>query len=995
MKKTIIFGILILILINIASAWDSSVTYAWKFNDSTTTKFYDHVDSFDLVPDGTVAIDPNYPTFAISGDGGNQSLNLADTGSLTDDGITIDMSQFSHSSGNAIIFFMNQTTAGTESDNGLFDFWRTSDNRIFYTVLESGIWNAYTYNGAGLDCNSVNWFAEITDSKWHSYVLNFNTTHWVAYIDTVLNGTAVCPYTLSYSGSGTDKPYFFLVHGGSQLPATVDNLMVINKTLSQAEIENFHNYGNITGGGGDITPPTITFIYPNSTYNDTYNDYNGSIMFTTNEYTNCSLNNSIWNMTSTNHTVFQFDNISAVPDAYYSVIATCNDTSGNQANNTIYFTVDTTYPLLITSFDGNNTNITIFAEYFFNYSDNNMLWSINITINGTLINHTENISSNSFNYSNTLNVTNWPYGVYNVSTTYCDAHTGEVLKQVWDTPKKTQDSIDFDGITITSDINAKEITYTEKIDRVSFCFEYDTPQEFILYEIPESMTYIDNPMYKGWFIDDNLKRWLDFEGEHDVRVVDNYVIVTPDKPQSKFCFNSIGELNCKTEDFIFYNKNRLVLRAKDLTNNSADIQNFTIIKDGVIIGNTTTGVYNLDNLTNTTHNVTVDAVGYELKSVSWNSQNQTEYYNFSLYTNNSISISIYDESQPTIPLLNTTTVTMTFSSASESFVNTTATGTFYIDNLNATTWEIQFSALNYSDRTYTVTVVNRTHQFLTVYLATEQTSIFTVSDYDSGELLENVSIIIYRNINGSWVAIDTTATDITGRTRISFVSDINYRFYLTKDDYEDLIFNLNPVLFDSYSIKMNKITSQENYMDYERINLLYSPKTFYNESINFSMIISSAFSELTNYGFIATFPGGTITNTGSNSIGEILTSQLNITNATYGDTVTIEYYYTTSIYGLRNFTAIYPISFKGQNETTMVSNQDRTYGLGIFERMLFVVVFIFIVVGISTLIGRPVEGFAFGLFLFGLFVYIGFIPIWSVLITILIGLILISAKGGL
>lgn len=849
----------------------------------------------------------------------------------------------------------------------------------------------------------------ITEHSYSWVCTDYDTTN--NRLSIWINATNVSSYTTNealgdlsvdnlYLGSRFDDDNFY--------KGDIDEVLIINNTngIGGPELLSaFNDYigGNrpqAPGGGADTTPPTITFTYPDGTYNETYNNYNGSINFETNEYTECITYNNSWASNYTNGSIHFWYNTGYLnmSDGLHSVNFSCNDTSDNQANATIFWYVDTTFPNSISTFDNNNTNITLFGNYSFNFSDNIMLWSVNISINGNITHNVTNIGSTTYGFNGTinttaLNLTNGnEYGAYAV---VCDAHTGEVLKQTWNEPVITSKSIDFDGLTLTSKDITQKITYFDKIDRKSFCFEYPEPKSSIEITIPEGLTYINDPHYKGWFVDDSRGRWVDFEGAHSVSVMGNKVTVTPDKPQSKYCFESVGELNCRTYNYTWFVTNRLEVIAHNFVNKS-NITNFAIFNEGALVGNTTDGLLYVDGLDNNTYyNITIDAPGYELKSEQVFINDSISYHNFSLYTTNSISINIYDESDPTFPLMNGTDVTMVFTSAGGGFTNITNTGTFYIDNLNATAWSIQFSAINYSDRTYDVTVGNRTHQTLNAYLALAQNTIFTVTDYDSGEPLQNVTTVVYRIINGSWTTVETTETDITGRTQISFVSDVSYRFYLSKDNYTDLIFYLDPVLFDSYNIRMNKITTQNLYPDYDGVSILYAPQVFFNEFTNFTFLVNSPTGELTNYGFTAVYPGGNNTESGALAGGGELTAQFNITGAEFGDSIVLDYYYTSTVYGHRNFTAIFPISFDGgTNQTTMIANKDRTFGLGIFERLLFVVVFIFVTVGIATLIGRPVEGFAFGLFLYGLFVFIGFIPLWSVLISILVGLILISAKGG-
>ena len=77
---------------------------------------------------------------------------------------------------------------------------------------------------------------------------------------------------------------------------------------------------------------------------------------------------------------------------------------------------------------------------------------------------------------------------------------------------------------------------------------------------------------------------------------------------------------------------------------------------------------------------------------------------------------------------------------------------------------------------------------------------------------------------------------------------------------------------------------------------------------------------------------------------------------------------------------------------TMIQNKNTTYGLGIFTRVTIVTIILLFIMGIASLVGKPIPGLALCLLLLGYFNYIGFIEIWLTLITITFGLLYIAAK---
>jgi len=440
---------------------------------------------------------------------------------------------------------------------------------------------------------------------------------------------------------------------------------------------------------------------------------------------------------------------------------------------------------------------------------------------------------------------------------------------------------------------------------------------------------------------------------------------------------------------------QLIVNATNILTN-LKIQNFSITA--------TTGNYSITKSTtnysiylsidvNQTYNLTIDAPGYVVNSTLFYLQNSSMNYTFFLYTSNSIRIFIYNESN-ILPLLGNN-VSMRFTSNNTEFTYYTNTSTFYLDNLVPAEYQILFSTYGYAPRTYTVTIGNRTTQSLTAYLTTNySTTLFTVVDFDSLSVLENVLSTMYKFIGGSWKPVESKYTDVTGKVQFYYDPTTNYKFYLSKSGYNDNIFNLNPILFSTYDIKLIRSTTINYSQDFDKLSVNYAPGIFANNNVtSFSWIISSPYGLLENYGINLTYPGGNVTASGTNAIGGQLTVNVNITNADVFDRVTLNYYYTTSLSGLREFTVSLPI-ITGGTHATFMTNQDRTYGLGIFERILIMTLIILFVIGIATLVGQPITGMALGLIVLGYMAFIGFIPLWSILPSMFIGVLFLMWKSG-
>jgi hypothetical protein len=202
-------------------------------------------------------------------------------------------------------------------------------------------------------------------------------------------------------------------------------------------------------------------------------------------------------------------------------------------------------------------------------------------------------------------------------------------------------------------------------------------------------------------------------------------------------------------------------------------------------------------------------------------------------------------------------------------------------------------------------------------------------------------------------------------------------------------------MFGTYNVFMQKSVVLNYSMDFDDIALIYSPTTFYNGiATNFNWLISSPGGQLTSYSIRLTYPGGTSLASGVNAIGEQLLTVVNVTGADAWDLVTLEYNYTSTISGVRTFLVTLPIITNGTGSGTWMSLKDKTYGLGLFERILIVTIIVIFTVGIATMVGQPVPGIAVGVFVFCFLAYMGFVPVTAVLPSIVIGIIFLMWKSG-
>lgn len=409
--------------------------------------------------------------------------------------------------------------------------------------------------------------------------------------------------------------------------------------------------------------------------------------------------------------------------------------------------------------------------------------------------------------------------------------------------------------------------------------------------------------------------------------------------------------------------------------------------------NTTTGQVLAYIAKNNTQNIYVDAPGYSFQSQNYTANStSTQYVNVSLYTNNSISINIYDE-QTGFPILQNITITST---GLVEYINYSATGTFYIDGLTDGTWTIKFQGSNYSLKQYIVTVGSRSHQTLDAFLTTSTSNvIFTIVNSQTQEVIENAAFLMERLINGSWTTINSKDSDITGKVQVTYLPSVKYKFTVSKTGYSSLIFYLDPVIFSAYQIPLDPLQTFTTTHDYFDVSIVYYPTFFVNNNqTNFTYVINSPTGELINYTVTLFYPGGNASFTGTNANGESELMSINITNATLYSKVNMTYTYTSTNEGYKRYTRFFEITnTTGTSSRSIINIRNKDYGLGLFEKALISTFATIIIAGFMFSLAGLAGAMVAAMFGFGLAAFLGFLPWSATFISFIVGFVLILAAN--
>lgn len=728
-------------------------------------------------------------------------------------------------------------------------------------------------------------------------------------------------------------------------------------------------------------------------------------------------------------------NSSLVPsDGTYSYWGACDFGDNTTARTWIY---DTLLPNITLNpnngFNQSNQTSTPFApnlQLNFTIADETALYGLLVNIthpNGTsFFSYTnETLSGKNFSYENLLDVSTWPGANYSVEITASDSHTAQEIPEyrvtkpigggrlIFDTAEGNVIRIETDLLTTVDAIKSR--------DRYSFSFDFLTSgtrsRTFQVKSDNAPIVYLPNSPYKAHFVIGTAKggNWIDFEGLPGTptitKISDYHYQVTFASVPERVTFNSIGGLNTNTQNYRF-SRNTLSLDSATITPSTPitldDLQGFASVTSGqndtinyswiwyandtFYSSGSTIGLQGSVNLNNISSSSTSLGSNWTFSVQASAAGNSTAWINSTtvVVVAQNINVTIYDEE--TLSLL-TQNVTILISSDSYERTVYTATGTIGIGDLQDGEHSLTFSATNYSTRTYIMTLTNAS-QDLIAYLAPDASDLtLTVKDQTNGAFIESALSTQYRIINNSWVPVESKYTDITGRIVFSYLANVKYRFIIAKSGYETNTFELNPVVFSSYDVYLTPTSTVNATLDYDRLVILYSPQIYAEGNNSFLWVISSPFGELTNYGYTLTYPGGSTSNSGSNSQGSSLTDVINITGATFADKVKMDMYYTSTVGGYKNFTLYFPIIINSSTGT-FEANRDNHYGLGLIERILIMIFSVIFVVGIATLVGRPLEGLGLGILVMGWYVYIGFINFWAVAISVIVGLIIISARSS-
>lgn len=406
----------------------------------------------------------------------------------------------------------------------------------------------------------------------------------------------------------------------------------------------------------------------------------------------------------------------------------------------------------------------------------------------------------------------------------------------------------------------------------------------------------------------------------------------------------------------------------------------------------TNGVFSVPLTSSEAYDFTGSADNYAYNYLSSSVSSMTDSLNISLYANNSIFINVYDSNNGTA--LDNYSITMT--SDLNIYTDNAGVGTYQLNETSIASgvYRLVVEKDGYLNSEYVITMTAGSYQFLNAYLYTgSEAVIFSLADEDNGNAIENATVSMFKILNGSLININSKLSDITGRVQFGYNTGDYYSFIVVAEGYESKSFVLNPVLFSSYNILLSKSSATVSNQDYLSILIEFNGDTFYiNETNSLDILIYSPDGSIEDYIFNITTEDDNQIYTGTSATGESFQYNFTLPTSPSEQTVVINYCYDLTIGAQRCFKNTYNV-IGSYDEGSFLSQKDNTFGLGLFERILIATIFAVFIAGIAGAVAGALAGAGLGLLIMGFLTFTGFIPLWAVLPSILVGVVLIMGRS--
>lgn len=269
---------------------------------------------------------------------------------------------------------------------------------------------------------------------------------------------------------------------------------------------------------------------------------------------------------------------------------------------------------------------------------------------------------------------------------------------------------------------------------------------------------------------------------------------------------------------------------------------------------------------------------------------------------------------------------------------------------------------------------------------------FTIKDSLTKTLIDGAQVKMYQLYNGTYNLAEQKLSDATGKVVFTYIQNKLYHIEFSKEGYNLLAYDFNPISSSSYTIYMARSVIQNQTQTFDRVIIDWEPDLFYDGNNTFSIRFFSAYDEFNSYSYNLSYPGGSISDSGTQASGETMTSNITISTPTSYDRVQLDIEYNSDIAGTRQNTYYFEIVLT-PGLFTIIKNKDTTYGLGLFERIFISVFAALLILGIATLTGQQIPGLCLSLCWLWIMTRIEFIPLWPFLVSTFVSITLMTGRS--
>lgn len=252
----------------------------------------------------------------------------------------------------------------------------------------------------------------------------------------------------------------------------------------------------------------------------------------------------------------------------------------------------------------------------------------------------------------------------------------------------------------------------------------------------------------------------------------------------------------------------------------SSVTNFTVNSSSLTLNTTTGGLYFPVTSVNTSLTINGDTI-----SVTTELVNKTQYYNFTVYEENSLLITFKDS--VTDNVINN--VSIDYFSSLDSANTTTTNGSVYLTLLNPVAYTFRVSSAGYDNNLYFTTIVDDTYEAFTIYLNPNgSTTAITIEIVDGGASpVESATVqaLKYYVSDNTYRVVASGVTNPDGETVLGLVTGDNfYKFNVLVDN--TVVKATSPFIITGSTLRIQVLLEEEVLANYNEWYSITSSLSF-------------------------------------------------------------------------------------------------------------------------------------------------------------------------